>query len=241
MCLLLLCLCGHTCWQYNPDLRLIFPSSESRDALDHYIESFIFATIRAETITEASVTSVSYCRTRGLSAYPFLIVRLEHSTLKARPILLKLQGFDGPLTERKSSYRTGWDDPDEGATLTVAGVNQYVWELVGTWRYDVYHTMKWKYKGPSIVDLLVLAELSTERDRTRAVYPTTLFLALRALFKGVVKSTKRGPKSAPLLSDVVDEAKDGVVGDFPARRQRMKELIALHVGPASCRGHLLST
>jgi hypothetical protein len=48
-----------------------------------------------------------------------------------------------------------------------------------------------KCRRGGIADLLVLAELSTERDCGRAVYPAALFLALETLCNGTVKHTKR--------------------------------------------------
>ncbi|KAJ6590964.1 hypothetical protein DFH09DRAFT_1138201 [Mycena vulgaris] len=229
MCLCILWLFGHDCWQYNPDLRAIFPVEETRYTLANYLQYFLNSINRAQTIAEAELSSVLYCCTRGPSAYPFLIVHMKHPTLYARPVVIKLQGFDGPVTV-KDAYNWGrHDTSEEGSAVTIACVRQSVRELVGTRRYDVCHTMKCP-RG-RIVDLLVLAELSTEQDRTRAVYPATLFLALEALFQGVVtSSTKRRARAAPLPSDIAREAKNAIIDAFPARRKRIQEQIDFRSG-----------
>ncbi|KAJ7126147.1 hypothetical protein C8R44DRAFT_120806 [Mycena epipterygia] len=227
MCLCILWLFGHNCWQYYPDLAAIFPYSETRYSLACYLQHFLRSIRRAPTIVEAVVWSVSYCRTRGPSSYPFLIVQLKHIALHARPVVLKLQGF-GTVREPGEIWFP-YENPEEKSTFTVAGFRQSVRELVGTRRYDVCHTMKCHQCG--ITDLLVLAELSTERDPTRAVYPATLFLAMESLFNGAVtSSTKRRARAAPLPSDIAKETKDAVIDAFPTRRQRMKEQIDLRMG-----------
>jgi len=145
--------------------------------------------------------------------------------------VVKLQGFDGPLTVR-GAYDDG-DTPEECCAVTIAGYHQSVRELVGTRRYDVCHTMECT-QDLWILDLLVLAELSTEQDHTRAVYPATLFVAMEALSDGVVKSsTKHRAKAAPLPSDIAKDTKDAVIDAFPARRERMQEKID------HCRGCIL--
>ncbi|KAJ7499394.1 hypothetical protein FB451DRAFT_1385096 [Mycena latifolia] len=232
MCFSILWLFGHNCWQYYPDLRAIFPLNETRYTLAHYLQHFLDSIYRAATITEAEVSSVLYCHTRGPSAYPFLIVHLKHPALHARQVVLKLQGFDGTPTAREP-YDTWspYDTPEECSTVTVAFFRQSIRKLVGTRRYDVCHTMKCRRGG--IADLLVLAELSTEQNRTRAVYPVTLFLAMEALFKGnVTSSTKRRARAAPLPSDIAKETKGAVIDAFPTRRQHMEEEIRLRRGLA---------
>ncbi|KAJ7259702.1 hypothetical protein C8J57DRAFT_1233385 [Mycena rebaudengoi] len=236
-------LCGHQCWQYNPDLEVIFPyhPNERRYALVDYLAHFLYSINQARTVTKAELESVLYCRTRSPDAYPFLIVYLKHPQLFARPVVLKLQGFDGPLTrvtpdpDALGYYQFGLPDcrhvldPEERSTVAVKGYYESVRELVGCKRpYDVCHTLT-KFRQGYIADLLVLAELATEQDGTRAVYPATLFLALQTFGKGVVtNSTKRRARAAPLPSDIAGEARDAVLAAFPARRQRMKD--ALHSG-----------
>jgi hypothetical protein len=109
-------------------------------------------------------------------------------------------------------------------------VNQSVRELVGTRHYDVCHTMQFNERG-TLAQLLVLAELATEQDRTRAVYPATLFSAMETLFDGVVtSSTKHRAKAAPLPSDIAKETKAAVIDAYPSRQQRMEEEIRLRTG-----------
>ncbi|KAJ7921306.1 hypothetical protein B0H13DRAFT_2318432 [Mycena leptocephala] len=151
--------------------------------------------------TSSIFSSRSTGRTRGASAYPFLIIHLRHPEPYAQPVVLKLQRFDGPLTVQKDDPRDP-SDTSEFSTFTVARVGQSVRELVGTWRYDVCYTMKC-----GIADLLVLAELSTERDGSRVVYPVALFLALETLCNGTVtRSTKRRAGAARCYSDIADDA-----------------------------------
>jgi hypothetical protein len=184
---------------------------------------------RAGTIADVQIKSVLYCHTRGPSAYPFLIVHLLNPYLYARPIVLKIRGYDGPLTAWEDNAWTPGDTSDECSTFTLARVGQSIRELVGTRRYDVCHTMKCR-KG--VIDgLLVLAELSTEQDRSRAIYPATLFLALENYYQGTVtSSTKRRARAAPLPKDVAQDTTTAVIGAFPARRQRMMQLMDLWRG-----------
>ncbi|KAJ7686018.1 hypothetical protein B0H17DRAFT_1137213 [Mycena rosella] len=77
---------------------------------------------------------------------------------------------------------------------------------------------------PYIIDLLALAELSTEQDRTHAGYPTTLFMALKAVFNGIVTSSaQRCTRDVPPLPSLTDGVKIVVVNAFPTRRQRLQE------------------
>ncbi|KAJ7112923.1 hypothetical protein C8R44DRAFT_930426 [Mycena epipterygia] len=229
---------GHRCWQYNPDLIAIFPSIETRYTLSHYLQHFLDSIPRAPTIAEPRLSSVLYCRTRGPSAYPFLIVHLKHWVLSARPVVLKLQGFDGVPSVRDSPRDTWspWDTPEEGCTFTVARAGQSVRALVGTRRYDVCHTMRCRKGG--IVDVLVLAELATERDRTRAVYPATLFSVMEAVCEGSVTSSRKYRASLPSGDIAAEEAKSAVLDAFPARRQRMMEQINLRRGRMCHSAHL---
>ncbi|KAJ6529737.1 hypothetical protein B0H19DRAFT_1274131 [Mycena capillaripes] len=228
-----MCMCilwfvfSHNCFQYNKDLRVIFPLEEIRTTPTDYLQDFLRAIYRAHTIADPDVWSVLYCRTRGQSSYPFLIVHLLHPFLHAQPVVLKIRGFDGPLSVRANRYDP-YDTPEEGSTLTVAEVGQSVRKLVGTRHYDVYYTLRCPRLGKTagIVDLLVLAQLSTEQDRTRAVHPATLFLALTALFDGKVTSSRK----APSLTDIAEEQKNAIVAAFPGRRQHMGEQIALRTG-----------
>ncbi|KAJ6601221.1 hypothetical protein DFH09DRAFT_558913 [Mycena vulgaris] len=128
-------------------------------------------------------------------------------------------------------------------------------ELVGA-RYDECHTMAFPgtlsrqtpsrlwgrtCNNPSIVDLLVLAELATTHDRTRAGYPPTLFLALKTLFNGVVTSNaKRRVMIMPLPKYLAEDANSAVVEAFPTRRKHMQEQIARrHRGPSTAYYHNL--
>jgi hypothetical protein len=179
-------------------------------------------------MADTRIKSVLYCRARGSSAYPFLIIHLKHAT---HPVVPKLQGFDGPLTLQKDDPWDTSDTSDECSTFTVARVGQSIREVVGTWCYDVCYTMKCRRGG--IPDILMLAELSTERDGSRAVYPTALFLALETLCNGTVtRSTKCHAGAARCYSDIADalanDAASAVI--FPARQQQMKEQIDLWSG-----------
>ncbi|KAJ6592017.1 hypothetical protein B0H10DRAFT_2233061 [Mycena sp. CBHHK59/15] len=216
----------------------IFPFEEQRFTLAHNLQHFLSSINRAPTIAETTVSSVLYCRTRGPSAQPFLIVYLGHHHT-VHPVVMKLQGFDGPLTVRPNDTWRPYDTRDECSTVTVAYVGQSVRELVGTRRYDVCHTLNCERRG-TITDLLVLAELSAERDRTRAVYPATLFLALQAVCKGyVTSSTTRRAREAPLPSDIAEGAKSAVLDTFPARRRRMQLEIDAHSGCVLSSIHLV--
>jgi hypothetical protein len=106
-------------------------------------------------------------------------------------------------------------------------------ELVGTWRYDVLHTVTFQQRlndagrlEPSIVDLLTLAILSAQWDHTREGYPSTLFLALKTLFNGVIASHRN---ALPLPADI-SHLKGAVIDAFDTRRQCMQEEIDLRNG-----------
>ncbi|KAJ7623863.1 hypothetical protein DFH06DRAFT_1142710 [Mycena polygramma] len=227
-CCLYLC-CGHVCWQYNPDLGIIWPLGQDNWSVPSYIPHFLHAIIRAPTVLDPTVSSVLYCRARGKSAHPFLLVYLKHAALEARPVILKLQGFDGPVTPNGHPSTKRFIDPAEGRSLSVAGPWQSGHELADT-RYEVCYTLK--HSTAKIADLLVLAELATERDHTRAVCPTTLFLALAKLFRGDTRFPMkiwqwRTKRPHPLGNDITEAAVRDVVEAFPARRQHMQNLIDL--------------
>ncbi|KAJ6451600.1 hypothetical protein C8R45DRAFT_1083648 [Mycena sanguinolenta] len=222
----------HRCWQNNPDLCVLFPQRQSCGSLYKYLESFFNSIRNAPKIPEPHILSVSYGRTRGKSGYPFLIIYLEYRELYEFPVRLKLKGFDGPATVLSGTspkYDTG-----EGSTFTIAYVKEYLMELVGTWRYDMLHTMKFPphldgagNRRPNIVDLLALADLSTKWDHSREGYPATLFLALKNVFDGIV--TSRSP-ATPLPSSLSAEARCAIVNVFPIQRQGMQREIDFRSG-----------
>ncbi|KAJ7825227.1 hypothetical protein B0H14DRAFT_2596737 [Mycena olivaceomarginata] len=205
-------LCFHRCWNYNPDLKIIFTRWDVSSTVQNYIKAFLVALPAAPSIRETRVSSVAYCSTRGLRGYPFLIVRLRHPHFNL-PILMQLCG------------------DDESPLLTLGRVDSSVRRLVGTWRYDVWQTVVFPpYQSPpTLPDLLALAEFADERDWTRARYPETLFFAIKALFNGAVSIgiNLRSGKAALATLDVADEAKNGVIAAFPAQRQRLEEKIVL--------------
>jgi hypothetical protein len=194
-------------------------------SLPEYLERFLGSLRWAPRIEQTHVWSVAYCRTRGATGHPFLVVHLEHPELYLFPVRLKLRGFDGPInaqvdgTGRRRRY----------ATLSVASVDQTMAELVGTRRYDVLHTMKFQPRltdagrriEPDIGDLLTLAELAIKWDHSREGYPATLFSAMKTLFDNCVTSGKKGVPSASGLT-VTPEMKSSVIDAFPTWRKRMQ-------------------
>ncbi|KAF7358451.1 hypothetical protein MVEN_00895600 [Mycena venus] len=200
----------HRCWQYNPDLDLIFSLWEHPYSLEYYIQSFLDDLRRAPTIAETYVSSVAYCRTRGPTGYPFLIVRLQHRDFWNMPVHLKVCGDDSP---------------NKMPQLTLGGVDQSIRRLVGTWRYDVYYTISSPHScdAPELVNLLAIAELAMERDCGRARYPAILFFALKALFIWTVPSSSAKKKMDLTTFVVADEAKSAVIDAFPARKQLLIE------------------
>ncbi|KAJ7776101.1 hypothetical protein B0H16DRAFT_1449552 [Mycena metata] len=206
---------SHRCWEYNHDLSVIFPRNETHYNVAHYIGHFLRPIHRAPTITDVRVSSILYCHTHGPSGYPFFVVSLTHTSLHSRPIVILLQGRDG----RRLCRRTG----------------------TGTWVRII--SRKPTPRLPSgamgrayIEDVLALAELSTEVNGGRAVYPATLFLAIGTLFRvKVTSSTKRRTRKFPLPSEIAGDAKNAVVAAFPARQQRMAERINLRTfGQRAC-------
>ncbi|KAJ7749365.1 hypothetical protein B0H14DRAFT_3513633 [Mycena olivaceomarginata] len=202
-------------------------------ALEEYLEFFLLSIKNAPKITATSILSVAYCRTRGAASYPFLVVYLQYPELRQFPVRLKLQGFDGPATIQVANREPSYDTPGEGSTFSIAFVGETLMELVGTWRYDVLHTMTFKQRlnhagqlEPSIVDLLTLTVLSAQCDHTREGCPVTLFLALKNLFDGVITSHRK----APALSTDVSHLKCAVIDAFHTRRQCMQEKIDIRSG-----------
>ncbi|KAJ7323285.1 hypothetical protein DFH08DRAFT_887856 [Mycena albidolilacea] len=219
MCLQLF---GHRCWQYNPDLSVLFPLREMCMALEEYLELFLLSLKNAPKITKTSILSVAYCRTRGAASYPFLIVYLQHPGLRQFPVRLKLQGFNGPATIQVANREPSYDTPGEGSTFSIAFVGETLMELVGTWRYDVLRTMTFKQRlndagqlEPSIVDLLTLTVLLAQCEHTREGCPVTLFLALKNLTCSVNR---------------VSHLKFAVIDAFHTRRQCMQEEIDIRSG-----------
>ncbi|KAJ7501767.1 hypothetical protein B0H11DRAFT_1991040 [Mycena galericulata] len=219
---------GHQCWNHNSDLSILFPLSETCMALEEYLELFLLSIKNAPKITKTSILSVAYCRTRGTASYPFLVVYLQYPVLRRFPVRLKLQGFDGPATIQVVGRIPSYDTPGEGSTFSTAFAGETLMELVGTWRYDVLHTMTFQQRlndearfEPSIVDLLTVALLSAQYDHTRKEYPVTLFLALKNLFNGVITSHR---KAHPLPADI-SHLKCAVIDAFHTRRQCMQEEI----------------
>ncbi|KAJ6567763.1 hypothetical protein DFH09DRAFT_1156090 [Mycena vulgaris] len=224
------------CWDLTQDLDAIFPPLESSYSLDVYLDMFFNDLSRWPGVTETFISSVAYCRTRGPTGYPFLLVRLLHPKYPALPILLKLQGTEGapPEIPRYPWLMT------EASAFTFAGMYQTARRLVGA-RYDEYHAMTFPLlphalplsygcprSHPSIVDLLVLTDLATEHDPTCAGFTATFFMALKTLFNGIViSSVKRHATAMYLSRDLKEDTKSAVVDAFPARREHMQEQIAL--------------
>ncbi|KAJ7776937.1 hypothetical protein DFH07DRAFT_979165 [Mycena maculata] len=178
-------------------------------AFAEYRKEFLDSVTMTPSIEATSISSVTYCRTRGATAYPFLIVHSKHRLLYEFPVRMKLQGFDGPVTVSADPTSPRCDTPGERSTFSVAAVRQSVSGLVGTRRYDILHTMAFPLAGPtppSIGDLLVLAELSMQWDHTRNGYPPTLFLALKNLFNGPVTSRRKASPLPTQRSNCRDES-----------------------------------
>ncbi|KAJ6536893.1 hypothetical protein B0H19DRAFT_1270588 [Mycena capillaripes] len=210
---------SHRCWQFNPDLEALFPIRERRMTLKGYLDVFLVSLGDAQSIARTSILSVAYCRTRGATAYLFLIIHLKHPQLFQFPARLKLQGFDSARTGVSSSRYA----------VTVAFVRESMMQLVGTWRYDVLHTMKFTTSAnqPTVVDLLVLAELSTKWDHTRKGYPAILFSSLKTLYNDPY-TTHTGVADLP--GELAEEVKCTIIDAFPTRRQSMQEEIDFRSG-----------
>ncbi|KAJ7707129.1 hypothetical protein B0H16DRAFT_1746601 [Mycena metata] len=171
-------MCLHTCWQYHPYFHLIYPPSTQHYFLDHFIDKVPAYVVRAPTIVETRVTSVASCRTRGPTAYLFLLVHLTNDGLEGLPVRLKLEA-DAML---KAEPR-----------LEVGTPRQSTRSLVGTWRYKVRYTVAFDYyvngnrvTPLTLVDFLALAELANEQDPSRSGYPGIVFSALTTLFTGLM-------------------------------------------------------
>ncbi|KAJ6496250.1 hypothetical protein C8R45DRAFT_926765 [Mycena sanguinolenta] len=225
MCLQLF---SHRCWQYRPHLEVLFPGGELCMALEDYLRMFLLSVRDAPRITMMSISSVAYCRMRGARAYPFLIVHLDDPEISDFSVRMKLQGFDSPMTIGPNTVKSRYDEGGKMSTLSVAHVWESVRRLVGTKRYDVLHTITFRWDvteagliEPSIVDLLALADLSMKWDSSREGYPTALFLALNTLFNA---DTTSYSKTAPPPGDVdaAAEMKSAILDAFPARRKRLQ-------------------
>ncbi|KAJ6554292.1 hypothetical protein B0H19DRAFT_1377230 [Mycena capillaripes] len=222
---------GRRSSKYNPDLEVLFPLREMCGSLDDYRRVFLASIRDAPKIAESSIQSVAYCRTRGATGYPFLTVHLEYPTQCQYPIRLKLQGFDDAATVQAAGRDCRYW---EQSTFSVAGVHQPMAKLVGTRRYDVLHTMTFRSRvntdgriEPSIVDLLVLAKLSTNYDHTREGYPANLFAALKTLFNGYITSAAKA--DAP-PSRVTEEIKSAVLDAFLIKQRLMHDDIDFRSG-----------
>ncbi|KAJ7453190.1 hypothetical protein FB451DRAFT_1185442 [Mycena latifolia] len=217
-------------WGYYRDLPVLFCPGGLQCSLSIYLDHFFTSLDPAPRIAQTFLASVKYCRTRGPTGFLFLIVHLFHMRDPSRPILLKLQGFDGPLSI-PNPFPT-CSSLEEASSFNLGGIAETERQVVGTRHYDAYHTISFPMPdAPTIVDFLTATELATQRDHTRAGYPPTLFLALKALFNGVMtSSTKRRARAAPLSSlDVAEDAKNAVVDAFPAGRARMQEEMNRHL------------
>ncbi|KAJ7793478.1 hypothetical protein B0H14DRAFT_2926675 [Mycena olivaceomarginata] len=215
MCLLLPFF--HRCWDWNPDLDIIFPAVKRIRSIQFYTQSFFLSIRRTWSIADTDVTWVAYCRTRGPTGYPFLLISLRYANHRHHSILMKLEGDDSH---------------EKTPVLTIGRVDTTVRGVVGTWRYDVYQTVVFPYypSPPKLGDFLALVDLANTRDCTQAAFPVTVYCALKTLFDGTVSSStkRRLKKSATLANlDVADEMKRSVINAFPARQQRMQEEIKL--------------
>ncbi|KAJ7153283.1 hypothetical protein C8R46DRAFT_1042289 [Mycena filopes] len=153
---------GHGCGghpAYDPDLDVIFPLGESHYTVSNYLEHFFYSIPHARTVTNVHLRSLQYCHTRGRTGYPFLLVRLQHRYMYARPIVLKLQGWDGPPRSRSlkenifgisGTWRDVTDTADDNSLVVVGGLHQRVKHLVGAQQgYDVCYTMKGVWSRPA--------------------------------------------------------------------------------------------
>ncbi|KAJ7118389.1 hypothetical protein C8R44DRAFT_738319 [Mycena epipterygia] len=336
MCLLLPCF--HRCWQWNPDLDIIFPFEKRIRSIQFYTRSFLTSIQRTQSIADTDVAWVAYCRTRGPTSYPFVLIRLRYANLRHHSILMKLEGDDShektpslkigrvdttvrgmvgtwlvlarfgsafervrtencndaksqhltqkpghstrywfrgrekPFPRRKKTYicsqsvrnyRSGsilrsaferaWSPPNAEPNLVFRfrhSLNLNAERAFGsgsvqvrtdfrterchhyTWRYDVYQTVVFPHypSPPKLGDFLALADLANARDCTQAVFPATVYFALKTLFDGTVSSrTKRGSRKSATLAnpDVADEVKRSVIDAFPALQQCMQTEIKL--------------
>ncbi|KAJ7676281.1 hypothetical protein B0H17DRAFT_1140001 [Mycena rosella] len=209
--------CFLPCWEPNPDLEPIFLICSIRCSVNNYLHTVLAYVNDAPTITDTSVRSVIYCHTRGPTGYPFLLVRLLHPDYPTSPIRFKFQARKG------------------AAALCLGYIGQTERELIGTRHYNMYYTMvfpagitlHWHSGNPSILDLLVVAGLTTEHNHLGIGYPSTLFLALKALFDGLVTSSSKRHSTivGPMANGPTEEIKNAVVAAFPARQQRIHEEI----------------
>ncbi|KAJ7175156.1 hypothetical protein C8R43DRAFT_943423 [Mycena crocata] len=193
----------HRC-PHNPDLMALFPYTCYAAPLLDYLTLFRGATRKAPTMVQTFIVSIEFCRTRSSTSYPFLIVEMR-TQVSDRPVRMKLEGFDSPRNQ---------------AWVSIASVMETLSELVGTSDYDILYGLAFP-RRPTIVDLLTLAEVSSEWSHTREGFPSTLFLALIALFPDGTVSARAG--ADPLPRGIPIEAKSAVIDAFPARRQGMHD------------------
>ncbi|KAJ6507018.1 hypothetical protein C8R45DRAFT_1090665 [Mycena sanguinolenta] len=219
----------HQRWQYDPDVSLLFPLLERRMAFDEYVELFFLRIKNAPEMPKTQILSVAYGRTRGVEAYPFLLIYLHYPPLNGLPVRLKLQGFDGPATPQDPTRWPRYDTPGERETLHVAYVGEPVRDLVGTWRYNILHTMTFNGGGkraPTIVDLLTLGCLAAEWNHTREAWPLTMFLGLKMLFDGIVTSRAKVPLPSPPVAPKSNpdlEFEASIIDAFRVRRESMQK------------------
>ncbi|KAJ6507024.1 hypothetical protein C8R45DRAFT_1090672 [Mycena sanguinolenta] len=202
-------------------------------ALDEFIELFFLRIKDAPKMPQTRITSVAYGRTRGRKAYPFLLINLYYPPLYGNfPVRLRLQGFDGPATPQDPTRMPKYDTPGERETVHIAHVGESVRRVVGTWRYDILHTMTFNdddMHAATIVDLLTVACLAAEWNHMREGWPPTIFLGLKRLFESVVTSRAKVPlPSLPLAStsNADLEFESSLIGAFRARREDMQKEVA---------------
>ncbi|KAJ7729819.1 hypothetical protein B0H16DRAFT_1734111 [Mycena metata] len=162
-----MCLYSGSHWVID-GLDVILPSDTHQYTVDHYIQFYLDSNEwSGGRVAPTHVESVFHCRTHGQHAYPFLIIQLKHGPSRQR-VLLKLQGFqDPPIRSCPYDAPLQREDSEEASAITVAAIGQSVQKLVGTRRYDVYHTMKFREYAVCIEGLLVLVDLATEWEHTR--------------------------------------------------------------------------
>ncbi|KAJ7508650.1 hypothetical protein B0H11DRAFT_37584 [Mycena galericulata] len=144
MCFCFLWCFGHRCRQYTDELNILWPHFERHYTVAGFIQQFLYRLKQAQIIAAPSLGSgsVSYCRARGPSAYPFLLIELRvvDAGLYHQPVMLKFQGFDGPPPMREPDYVWyPFDTPQEDTTLSLAYIGESARQFVGTRRYDVCH------------------------------------------------------------------------------------------------------
>ncbi|KAJ7628069.1 hypothetical protein B0H17DRAFT_1218394 [Mycena rosella] len=132
-----MCILWHRCYHYDNNIRVISLSYNERHSLKDYIRRFADSMARAPTITDPHIDSVTYCRSRGPTAY---YSSSSPSNTDASHVGPTKDNPDAPC----------YDTREEEEMVSVAGFDQTVHDLVGTRRYDVCHTMTF----PLILPLL---------------------------------------------------------------------------------------